>query len=61
MFGEFAAKDVILKRVHESLAQCGPVVRMTHHRFSFDSSPMLAYQGFALYNCRGLILITTGT
>jgi hypothetical protein len=25
MFGEFAAKDVILKRVHESLARSGPV------------------------------------
>jgi hypothetical protein len=27
-------------------------VWMTHHRFRFDASPMLAYQGFALYNCR---------
>ena len=25
MFADFAAKDVILKRVHESLARSGPV------------------------------------
>jgi hypothetical protein len=25
MFGEFAAKDVVLKRVRESLARSGPV------------------------------------
>jgi hypothetical protein len=25
MFGEFAANDVILKRIHEALARSGPV------------------------------------
>jgi hypothetical protein len=50
MFGEFAAKDVILKRVHESLARSGSVGVDDAPQIQVCRAPMLVYQGFASDN-----------